>query len=230
MKRITNLIVCIFSLICLPCGHLFAQQPNPDSAKRIPSDESQAILKNLQKKWQSLQAVKIQFTLQSAKEGKNSAPIKGTLWSKGNAYKLSIPAQVIFCDGKNIWNYLPDNGEVSINTCEEQDNDAALSLNPLKIINDYEKYYRSAFIKETAEKGVAVQIIDLYPKQGQSFYKIRLVIQKSKQLPSRICFYEKDGTTDTYHFDQVQTNPPLNEAFFVFDAGKYPGVDIIDMR
>ena len=56
------------------------------------------------------------------------------------------------------------------------------------------------------------------------------LIQKSRQLPTRISFYEKDGTTDTYYFDQVQTNPSLSEGFFVFDASKHPGVDIIDMR
>ena len=53
MRKITDLIACIFSCVCLICGNSFAQQPNPDSAKRIPTDESQTILKNMQKKWQS---------------------------------------------------------------------------------------------------------------------------------------------------------------------------------
>ena len=223
MKR--WIVLCTALSLCITAA---AQQPRPETAKRVPTDESQAILKNMQKKWQSMQAVKISFTLQSEKESKTIETIKGTLWSKGESYKLSIPEQTIFCDGKNVWNYLPDNGEVTINPNEETE--AAISLNPLKIINNYEKYYRSALIKETAEKGIAIQIIDLYPKQGQSFYKIRMVIRKDKLWPLRVSIYEKNGVTDTYYFDNIQTNPSLSENFFVFDAKQYPQVEIIDMR
>lgn len=218
-------------LICTAIAfslNAFSQQPNPESAKRIPSDESQAILKNMQKKWQSLQTVKICFTLQSVQNGKTAGTIKGTLWTKGESYKLEIPDQIIYCDGKSIWNHLPANEEVTINPYEETE--SSISLNPLKIISNYEKYYRSAFIKETAEKGIAIQIIDLYPKQGQSFYKIRMVIRKDKLQPIRVSIFEKNGSTDTYYFDQIQMNPTLNDSFFIFDEKKSPGVEIIDMR
>ncbi|MBO4402334.1 MAG: outer membrane lipoprotein carrier protein LolA [Bacteroidales bacterium] len=222
MKKIVMLCACICA-----CQLLLAQQPRPENAKRVPADESQAILKNLQNKWQGLQAVKISFTLQSETKGKKSDPIKGTLWSKGKAYKLQIPNQTIYCDGKTLWNFLPQNGEVSINRYEETED---MMQNPLKIIENYEKHYRSAFIGETAEKGVAVQIVDLYPKQVQSYFKIRLVIDKKKLVPLRISFHEKDGQVDTYYLDQTQLNPALNDSFFVFDEKQHPNVEIIDMR
>lgn len=203
-----------------------AQQPKP--VRPTITDESQAILKKMKEKWMGLETVKISFTLQSAKDGKSTGNIKGNLWTKGKSYRLSIPGQLIICDGKSTWNYLPQSREVNINPCEE---DAGmLSLNPIQVISTYEKYYRSAFIREEAEKGIAVQIIDLYPKQVQSFYKIRFVIRKDKQLPLRAVIHEKDGSTDTYYFDQILFNPSLPGNFFTFDASKYPGIEIIDMR
>lgn len=218
---------CICLLLLLG-GALLAQQPQP--AKPEVTDQSQEILKKMKQQWTALQSAKISFTLQSSVKGKTGSSIKGTLWTQGEAFKLELPEQTIWCDGKTVWNYLPNNGEVSINPYEEQDGD--ISLNPLKMIAGYEKHYRSAFISETAEKGIAVQIIDLYPKKKQSFYKIRLVIRKDRQLPMRAVIYEsqKDGRTDTYHFDQIVKNPKISSGFFTFRAEDHPDVEIIDMR
>ncbi len=217
-----------FLALCLliSCGMAWAQQPKPE--RPVITDESQAILKKMQQKLSAAKAAKIVFTLQSSKDGKNTGSIQGKLWMQGKAYKLSIPKQTIYCDGQTVWNYLPENQEVSISPYEESDE--LLSINPLQLISTYERFYRSALIKEVAEKGVVVQIIDLYPKQGQSFYKIRLVISKDKLLPLRASIHEKDGSIDTYYFDQIVFNPSLSSGFFTFDASQHPGVDIIDMR
>lgn len=212
--------------IMLIAATAFAQQPRP--VKPVITDESEAILKKMQQQWLNLQSSKISFTLQSAKEGKNSAAIKGTLWTQGKSYRLVLPEQVIICDGNNIWNYLPNSKEVSISPYEEDGPET--SINPLQAIAGYTKYYRSAFIRETTEKGMIVQIIDLYPKQGQSFYKIRLVIRKDKQLPLRAVIHEKNGATDTYSFDQILMNPKTDPGLFTFKTADFPGVEVIDMR
>ncbi|MBO4281877.1 MAG: outer membrane lipoprotein carrier protein LolA [Bacteroidales bacterium] len=221
MKK-TLFALCL--LLC--CGTAWTQQPK--SAKPVITDESQAILKKMQQQLTALQSAKISFTLQSAKEGKNLGSIQGKLWVQGKAYKLSVPKQTIYCDGRTVWNYLPENREVSVSPYEESDE--ILSINPIQLISTYDKFYRSAFIKEVAEKGVVVQVIDLYPKQGQSFFKIRLVIRKDKLLPLRASVHEKDGTIDTYYFDQIVYNPSISGGFFTFDPAKHPGVDIIDLR
>ncbi len=222
MKRLYLILASMLALT-LTAG---AQTRQP--VKPVPSDESQLTLKSMQKKWMALQSSKITFTLQSEKEGKTLSTLKGNIWTKGNCYKLVIPEQTIVCDGKSVWNYLPQNKEVSINPYEEEEQD--LSLNPIKVIQTYDKYYRSALIRETAEKGIAVQIIDLYPLKGQSFYKIRLVVRKDKMIPIRASIHEKNGTVDTYYFDQILFNPSLGEDFFRFDTAQYPGVEVIDMR
>ena len=221
MKK--HLFVCLL-LLAGTCA--MAQQPRP--VRPAIADSSQTILKKMQQKWIGLQSSKISFTLQSSQDGANSTIIKGTLWTQGKSYKLEIPQQTIYCDGQTVWNYLPENKEVSISPYEENSMDA--SINPIQAIAAYDKYYRSAFIRETAEKGIVVQIIDLYPKQVQSFYKIRMVIRKDKMLPLRAVIHEKSGATDTYYFDNILMNPTIKSGFFTFRTEEHPDVEVIDMR
>jgi outer membrane lipoprotein-sorting protein len=217
---------CIICILLIINGIIYSQQPRP--VKTEVTDQSQAILKKLKQQWTGLQSAKISFTLQSDENGKSGGNMKGTLWTQGQSYKLEIPGQIVWCDGNCIWNYLPANGEVSINPYEEEGGE--ITLNPLKVMADYEKYYRSAFIRESAEKGIIVQTIDLYPKQVQSFYKIRLVIRKDKLTPLRAAIHEKNGRVDTYHFDKILMNPKIESGFFRFNAAEHPNVEIIDMR
>ena len=215
-----------FGCFLLVIGSVQAQQPKP--VKPVITDESQTILNKMQQKWVGLQSAKISFTLQSSPNGEKSSLLKGTVWTQGKAYKLEIPGQTVYCDGKTVWNYLPENQEVSIADYEE--NSESISINPLQVIATYDQYYRSAFIREMSEKGVVVQVVDLYPKQGQSFYKIRMVIRKDKLLPTRAVIYEKNGATDTYYFDNILLNPAIKSGFFTFRPEEHPDVEIIDMR
>ena len=103
-------------------------------------------------------------------------------------------------------------------------------LNPLKILNDWDKEYRAKFIREDTENNKVTQLIDLMPRGSSSFYKIRLTIDKAKQDILQISAYEKDNTIYSYHIDKMVVNIPVDDASFVFDVKKYPGVDVNDMR
>ena len=75
-----------------------------------------------------------------------------------------------------------------------------------------------------------MQIIDLTPKNGQSYYKIRIVVDKAKKEIIRTSIYEKDNTIYTYYFDTFTTNTALDDSNFKFNASKFPGVEVNDMR
>jgi outer membrane lipoprotein-sorting protein len=90
------------------------------------------------------------------------------------------------------------------------------------LISNYQKYYRSAFIREISEKGIIVQIIDLYPLQAAPFFKIRVVIDKKQLEIIRISISERDGFTYTYTFDTFIKNPKINDTFFIFNTLHIP--------
>lgn len=213
MKRILALSLCI-SLIF----STFAQ--NTDGG-------ASTIMKNLATKYKGFSTMKISYTYKAEKEKKTLAAFSGTALIKGDKYKITFDDQIFFCDGTSMWNYQKASNEVSIYDYEESDDDA---LNPAKMVANWQKDYSAKFIREDVEKNKAVQIIDLTPKVGQSYYKIRLVIDKNKNEIIRTSIYEKDNTIYTYYFDSFTTNSTIDDSTFKFNASKYPGVEVNDMR
>ena len=127
-----------------------------------------------------------------------------------------------------MWNYLPEQNEVNISLYDPQDDEIA--INPIKLIANYKKYYRSAFVREFVEKGVTIQIIDLYPLQNSAFFKVRLYIEKNKKEITKTSISEFDGYTYTYSFDSFIKNPKLSNQLFIFNTSQYQNIEIIDLR
>jgi len=200
----------------------------PTETNKYKDATSTEILKNLQKKINSYTDISMDFVFETQKNGKFVDEIKGTTLIKKNKYLFQTAQQSIFCDGVNVWNYLPEQKEVTISLYDK--NDDSQMLNPMSLINNYEKQYKSTFIKETMEKGVLIQIIDLTSIKATSYYKVRLVINKSKNQIMRFTVHEKDGTQYTYTIEKFLVNQALPDSRFVFDAAKYPNTEVIDIR
>ena len=59
---------------------------------------------------------------------------------------------------------------------------------------------------------------------------MRFKINKVKQTIVSITLFETDNTTYTYLVNKFIANPAVEDATFVFNAAKYPGVEVNDMR
>ena len=103
-------------------------------------------------------------------------------------------------------------------------------LNPKLLLKNWEKNFRAKYIRDEFINNVSVALVDLTPKVTQSFYRIRLYINKSTKHILRIAMYEKDNTIYTYYIEQFTPNVTLPDALFTFDKSKYPGVEVNDMR
>lgn len=208
----------IFFLFILLCGSLSAQETDGGATP---------ILQSLSKKYQSLTSMTIDYTYKAVKEKKTIATLTGKVRIKGKKYYMTFDDQTFYCDGVTMWNYQKSTNEVSIYTYDETDDDI---LNPAKMLGNWQKDYNAKFIREEVESGKSLQIIDLTPKKGQSYYKIRLFIDKNKKEILRCAVYEKDNTIYTYYFDKFVSNATISDSQFAFDAAKHPGVGINDMR
>jgi outer membrane lipoprotein-sorting protein len=214
-------------ILTLIFNAVFAQQATQQTHK-YQDAESTAILKELQRKLTSYSDISIDFTFRSEKNEKFIDEITGSTYIKGNKYMLKTEQQHIFCDGTNIWNYLPEQKEVTVSLYEEEDENQM--MNPLKMIQNYEKYYKSNFIREVMEKGRLIQIIDLTPLTASSYYRIRLILDKNKKQIMRFIVHEKDGLQYTYAVNKFEVNQNLSDSQFTFDTAKYSGVEVIDIR
>ncbi|MCF8332408.1 MAG: outer membrane lipoprotein carrier protein LolA [Bacteroidales bacterium] len=193
---------------------------------QVDDSKSKDILNNAGAKFENHDDVRIEFTYNMTNDEYDiHEEYSGKAWMKKEKYKIDLKKQIIMSDGETIWTYLPGSKEVQVASADENDEN-----NPLKILTNWEENYRSKYIRTEIVSGHTIDIIDLVPQEGKSFYKVRVRIdQNSKQLISS-SIYDKNGTTYTYIIEEFKTNSGLPDSTFRFNKSEHPGVEVIDLR
>jgi len=216
MKKIVS-----FLLISIFCFSAIAQESGKGDKK------SNAILDVLTAKTEAYKSIKVKFTYMMVNEEAGiDERTTGVLLIMGNKYKLDISGQRVYCDGETLWTYIEDAEEVQVNSIEDSEG----SISPNKLLSSYHEDYRSKFIKEDFLYGTAVNIIDLTPIEGKSYYKVRLILDKEKDQLLDFTMFDKNGSTYSYIIDSFEPNVDITEDTFTFNASDFPDVDVIDMR
>ncbi|MBO4489381.1 MAG: outer membrane lipoprotein carrier protein LolA [Bacteroidales bacterium] len=186
------------------------------------------LLKKVAQKYQAFTSMQFHYTLVTTKDSKTLGTSQGDFYLKGSKYQTSYEGQTFFCDGVSLWNYQKATNEVSIFEYDPEDDDNM--MNPRLLLKSWEKHFRAKFIRDEFSNNQPVSIIDLTPKYNQSYYRIRLFINKNTLTINKIAVYEKDNTIYTYHIEQFKSNVTLSDDIFTFNKSKYPGVEVNDMR
>ena len=186
------------------------------------------LLNKVSKKYQAFTSLQFHYTLVTTKDSKTLGSSQGDFYLKGNKYHTSYEGQTFYCDGVTLWNYQKATNEVSIYEYDPEDDENM--MNPRLLLKNWEKHFRAKFIRDEVSNNQAIAVIDLTPKYNQSYYRIRLFINKNTLTINKIAIYEKDNTIYTYHIEQFKSNVTLSDDTFTFNKGKYPGVEVNDMR
>ena len=186
------------------------------------------LLKKVSAKYQAFASMQFHYTLKATKDGKTLSTSQGDFALKGDKYRTTFNGQTFYCDGKSMWNYQKATNEVSIYEYDAEDDENL--MNPQKILKNWDKQFRAKYIRDEFNNNISTALIDLTPKTTQSYYRIRLFINKANNQILRIALYDKDNTIYTYHIEQFKSNVTLADSYFVFDKSKYPGVEVNDMR
>ncbi len=212
MKKLMFLLALI-----IPASHAFSQ---------VKDKTAEAILDGVSTKMQSYKTMRIEFTYimeNTAEKIKESK--KGSIYIEGDKYRLYIADQLVISDGVTVWTYFKDANEVQINDVDPNDDNT-----PMKMLTAYNKNYKAKLIKEMPKGGKTIQVVDLTPNKTQSFFKIRLEIDKAAKMVVSSTIYDKNGSTYTYVVDKFHENPNIHPSRFTFNKVDYPGVVITDMR
>ncbi len=194
---------------------------------QVNDSKSKAILKKASDQMKSYNTMKINFTYHWENNVEKIDETKtGELWVKGEKYFIKFNNQEVICDGKNLYLHLKDVNEVQINTISE---DADIT-NPTAILKNYNQKFKSKYIREEHKNGKVIQIVDLVPKKGRSYFKVRLEIDKKTSNIVKTIVFDKKGSTFTYNIDKLQTNVALDDSRLNFNKSNYPDAEIIDMR
>ncbi len=185
------------------------------------------LLKSVIDKTKSYSTMEVNFDYRMTNEAAGIDELKsGKVFIKGDAYKLEMAEQSVYCDGTTVWTYLQDSEEVmvsDVNTGEE-------SITPSSILTSYYNDYKTSFVnnKENAAKGF--KTIELKPEAGKKFSKIQIVIDENKLQIVSFNIFDNGGNEFTYLIKKLVPNHPIDDSFFVFNTADFPGVEVVDMR
>ncbi len=167
------------------------------------------------------------YKVEDAK-GKPMSSKNGSVWMKGNKYKVSFGGQEIFSDGNTIWNYDKNSNEVTINSVDA----SGSALTPQKLFtNFYDKDFLYLLNGEKKLGGKTLQEIEMTPTdKSKPFHKVYLQVDKNAKTIYSTKVLENGGNRYTYTVSSMKTNSPLADNQFTFDKNKYPGVEVVDLR
>jgi outer membrane lipoprotein-sorting protein len=104
-------------------------------------------------------------------------------------------------------------------------------MDPSSVFTIYEKGFKSKFIAEKTVAGKAVYQIELFPdKKDFEVIKIAIDINKATSMIQSALLTGTDGNIYTITVDKFEPDNEIQDAEFVFDTKKYPGVEVIDLR
>lgn len=219
MKPLTTLILSFVFVLCT-----YAQ------SKVTGNDpEAKKVLDAVSAKFKTYKSVKGNFTLEvKDANGKTQGKKAGVVYMKGVKYRISITGQEIFCDGKNVWTFDKSANEVQVSDFDQNSG----SLTPQKLFtNFYDKDFLYKLNGEKSIAGKSIKEIELTPtNKAKSFFKVLLNIDKSTNMINSTQIFEKTGNRYQYALNNVATNAAIGDEMFVFDAKKFPGVEVIDLR
>jgi outer membrane lipoprotein-sorting protein len=190
---------------------------------------AKAILDNVSAKFKTYKTVQADFTLSiTDANGKVEGTKKGVVYMNGSKYRVNISGQEIYSDGNNIWTYDKSANEVQITKFDPSAN----TITPQKMFtNFYDKDFLYKLNGETKQGKRTIQEIELTPvDKTKTFFKVLVEIDKTSRNIVSTKVFEKNGNRYIYTITSIKTNTNLPESLFVFDAKKYPNVEVVDLR
>ena len=189
--------------------------------------EGKKVLDAVSAKFKTYKTVTAKFSLKIENAaGKNLGVKTGTVYMKGVKYRISVTGQEIFSDGSNVWTYDKAANEVTITKLDPSAN----SLTPQKLFtNFYEKdflYKLNGPVKLGAKTYKEVELTPI--DKTRPFHKVLLYVDNNAISSTKIL--EKTGNRYTYSTTALTPNATVADAMFAFDAKKYPGVEVVDLR
>lgn len=213
----------IILLIVLSTSFAIAQQ-----APKPVDKNADKLLNLISTRYKNFKTIKADFVYSIESKAENiSEKQKGSIYVKGNKFRLDIADQVIMCDNKTVWTYSKEVNEVQVNNYDPKKSPIRLD----DIFTMYDKGFLSKILETKKEGKNDIVVVELTPKdKKKNFFKIKLTIDKTNQTITKSQVFDKNGTIHTYVVTNQFPNVKLEDKFFVFDVKNYPKCEVIDLR
>lgn len=216
----------ICGLVMLMITAAGTAQPPKGMGQSDPA--AKQVLDGVSAKFKGFKSVTAKFNLKMENgAGKSLGSKNGTVYMKGTKYRISVTGtagQEIFCDGSNVWTYDKPSNEVTITKLDPTNN----TITPQKLFTNF---YDKDFLYKLNGEVKGIQEVELTPiDKSKAFHKVLVSINKASKTISSTKVFEKTGNRFTYSVNSMNTTSAVADAQFIFDAKKYPGVEVVDLR
>jgi len=172
-------------------------------------------------------AIKTNFKLIiSDKKDPQSMVSSGVFTLKGNKFVLEMDAMKAWYDGKTQWAYVSQSNEVSITepTVKELS-----ETNPMAILSGFKSKCVIRF--STRVKSAQNYCIEMIPRtKNNEIIKIDVQINKNNGNLVSIKLTNKNGSASLLTLSNFQKGIHVTDNIFVFNATRFKGVSVNDLR
>jgi outer membrane lipoprotein-sorting protein len=203
--------ISIFVMFIMLSGFT-GQAQNADKAKKLLDQVSTKIkgYKNV--------VIDFKYQLSNAKKNLNQES-KGNVALEGNKYVLNFMGVTRLCDGKKVYNIVPEDEEITISNYNPNDEEG---LTPNRIFTFFKTGYKYSWDIEQPVNGRKIQYVKLVPTDAKSGVKEILIgIDSQTRHIYNLIQTDKDGTKATFTINSFKTNQPLSKNHFTFNESKY---------
>lgn len=187
------------------------------------------ILDKVSKSYKAFKTIEATFTVSSENKAEKSKPVveKGKIWIKGDRYKLEFDDQVIMCNGKTIWTYFKLSKELTIENYDAK----SVEIGPATIFTFYQKGFKAKHDGEYLSDKIKIDKVALNPiDKKKPYFNVTLHVKNTDNSIKQVEISYKNGVRQSLDVKSQQTNTPLDNKFFEYNASTYPATSTDDLR
>lgn len=208
---------------------LFIQMISGFESLAQKDPKAKVVLDGMSQKFQSMKGFTASFDYTYQDAAGTGDRQSGEIAVSGEKYRLKLPDQEIYNDGKTVWTFIQTSTykEVTINDASQMESE----LTPSNIYKMYQSGFNYKLLADKTYQGKAVNVVELTAlKSNAPFKQVKLMVDKSTKDLLGWEMFDGQGGMFSYSFKNLKAAPNQSADYFVFDVKKYPGIEVIDLR
>ncbi len=191
--------------------------------------KAKVVLDGMSQKYQSMKGFTSSFDYTFQDGGGIGDRQTGEIAVSGEKYRLKLPDQEIYNDGKTVWTLIQTKTykEVTINDAAQMEGE----LTPSNIYKMYQSGFNYKLLADKTYQGKQVNVVELTAlKSNAPFKQVKLMVDKTTKDLLGWEMFDGQGGVFSYSFKNMKVASNLSVDYFTFDAKKHPGIEVIDLR
>jgi len=207
---------------CLILLALLSLQTLPNAQAAV----GQEIIKKVQAKIQSIQALTLRFSAQIPLEDKVFAEEGRIFFAQGGRFRMESTGQVLVCDGKTLWAYTLADSQVIIFAAGAG---GTPFFTPQQLLFEYPDKYEVQSVENVQYRGLSCHLLTMTPKDvTDPMDHLKVWVDRRENLTRRLEIEDMTGAKSSFAFEDMEIRQNLPDSIFQFALP--PSVKVIDMR